>query len=292
MYRRFRGAMIAAATIAMCASLVAAQEPGGRGGRAGGQGRGGRGNAGPPAAQGIPCVNDWKTPDGCKVRAGAYNAHDFTGVWTRFRGAGNMAQGGELTPLGKQLFDANKPSFGPRAVPPALGNDPLGNCDPLGLTRNLFLEIGGRSFEFVHLPDRIIQFFEWAHYYRTIWMDGRHLPKDPEPRWHGYSVGHWDGDTLVVETIGLDDRTWLDHLGNPHSLDLRVEERYKRPTLEVLELQMTFTDPQIFVKPFVTDVKQHVLNREKSIDEKLETFCVPSEEQAFNKNIRDPAAGK
>ncbi len=98
----------------------------------------------------------------------------------RVRGATNMTREADdlLTPLGRKLFEANKPSFGPRAVPPVRGNDPLGRCDPLGLTRNLFTEIAVRGLEFVHLPDRVLEFFEYAHQYRTIWTDGRALPKD------------------------------------------------------------------------------------------------------------------
>jgi hypothetical protein len=295
MRKRFMGAMIAAAIIAVCATLVAAQDAGrqgGRGGRGGqGAGQGGRGRAAGPPQQGIPCTNEWQRPNGCAKPTGPLNPHDFTGVWTRFRGPANMGNEVKMTPAGQKLFEANKPSFGPRAVPPAFNNDPLGLCDPLGLTRNLFTEIGGRSIEFAHLPDRIIELFEWAHYFRTIWMDGRQLPKDPTPRWHGYSVGRWDGDTLVVESNGFDARTWLDHLGHPHSENLRVVERYRRPTFDTLELQMTFTDPEILAAPWVSPMMMHVLNIEKSEDEKLETFCVPSEEQDFNKNIRDPAGG-
>jgi hypothetical protein len=295
MRKRFMGLMIALAASAVCASLVVAQDTGrqgGRGGRGGQeQGQGGGRAAGPPQ-QGIPCVNEWERPNGCAKPTGTLNPRDFTGVWTRFRGGANMGNEVKMTAAGQKLFDANKPGFGPRAVPPAFGNDPIGNCDPLGLTRNLFSEIGGRSFEFITLPDRLIQFFEWAHYYRTIWTDGRQLPKDPIPRWHGYSTGRWEGDTLVVDSNGLDARTWLDHLGHPHTENLRVLERYRRPTFDTLELQMTFTDPEIYPQAWVSPMMMHVLNVEKSEDEKLETFCVPSEEQDFNRNIRDPAGGK
>ena len=267
-----------------------------------GRGQGGRGNR-PPTGQElqqaggerpIPCVNDWKLPNGCdpaRVRPAQLDPHDLTGVWSRVKGMANMGNEVAMTSEGKVKFDANKPSFGPRAIAPALGNDPMGKCDPLGLTRNIFLEVAGRSFEFVMAKDRILQFFEWAHQYRTIWMDGRPLPKDPEARWMGYSVGHWDKDMLVVETIALEVRTWADMWGHPHSDQERVQERYKRIGPDRMEYSMTITDPKAYPQPFVTDTKILQLNLEKSMDEKLETFCVPSEEEAFNKGIRDPAAG-
>jgi hypothetical protein len=211
----------------------------------------------------------------------------------RVRGANNLTQAATalLTPQGRAVFDRNKPSFGPRAVPPVLGNDPLGKCDPLGLTRNLMTEVAARSFEFSHLPDRVFQFFEYAHQYRTIWVDGRSLPKEPEPRWMGYSVGRWDGDAFVVDTLGLDDRNWADMWGHPISTNARVQERYRRPAFDTLELQLTINDPDFYSKPIVTETKVHRLQVERAIDERLELFCVPSEEEAFNQAIRNPAGG-
>ena len=241
----------------------------------------------------IPCMNDWQRANACAPRQGTVAPRDLSGVWSRVKGAANLGEAATklLTPEGKKLFDANKPSFGPRAVPPVLGNDPLGKCDPLGLTRNLMTEIAARSFEFVHLPDRVVQFFEYGHQYRTIWIDGRPLPKDPDPRWMGYSVGRWDGDSFLVDTIALDERVWADMWGHPISSNARVQERYRRPAFDTLEMQVTITDPDLYTKPVGGDTKVHRLQVEKGTDERLETFCVPSEEEAFNKAIRDPAGG-
>lgn len=241
----------------------------------------------------IPCVNDWQRPDGCAPRKGTLNPRDLSGVWMRVKGSANMSQAATalLTPAGRKLYDSYKPSFGPRAVPPVSGNDPLGRCDPLGLTRSIFTEIAARTYEFVHLPDRTLQFFEYGHQYRTIWTDGRQLPKNPEPRWMGYSVGRWDGDTLVVDSIAVDGRVWADMWGHPISSNARIQERYRRPSFDTLEMQVTITDPELYMKPWMSDTKIHRLMVEKTIDERLETFCVPSEEDAFNKAIRDPAGG-
>ena len=79
-------------------------------------------------------------------------------------------------------------------------------CDPLGWPRYFTYNYG---FEFLPLKDRTIQFFEMWHSWRTIWTDGRPLPANPDPRWLGYSVGHWEGNTFVVESFGFDERTWL-----------------------------------------------------------------------------------
>ena len=86
--------------------------------------------------------------------------------------------------------------------------------------------------------------------YRQIFLDGRTLEKDPNPDWMGYSVGHWDGDTLVVESNGYNDRTWLDGAGHPHSEQLRVTERFRRPDFGHLELVKTMTDPGALLEPW------------------------------------------
>lgn len=91
--------------------------------------------------------------------------------------------------------------------------------------------------------------------YRQIFLDGRPLPKDPNPTWMGYSVGHWDGDTLVVESNGFNDRTWLDGDGHPHSEDLRVTERIRRPDFGHLELERTLDDPKAFLEKWVIPIK-------------------------------------
>jgi hypothetical protein len=85
--------------------------------------------------------------------------------------------------------------------------------------------------------------------YRRIFMDGRSLEPNPEPTWMGYSVGRWDGDTLVVESNGFNDRTWLNNVGLPHTEKLRVAERYRRPDLGHLAVDVTLTDPDAYTAP-------------------------------------------
>ena len=112
-----------------------------------------------------------------------------------------------FTAEGKVRYDANMPGYGPRSE--FRRNDPLGRCEPMGLVRNLNVEIipPHLTFEIVQTPGRIFQFFEYRHDWREIWMDGRALPNldDVFLKWNGHSVGHMEGDTLVVESVGFDD---------------------------------------------------------------------------------------
>ena len=236
----------------------------------------GRGGAAPNAAPPPPSV--------------PHDPRDLSGVWARQRGVLTMSnEAPPMTAWAKAKFDAAKPVYGPRAVPGGLGNDPVMTCDPLGMPRNLFLEVSIYPMEIIQTPPkRVLQFFEWAHVWREIWTDGRELPKDPDPRWMGYSVGRWEGNEFVVNSLGFDERTWLDHFGNPISGEARFEERYRRVDRDTLELTMTLTDPKAYTKPWISEQKTFRLDTKHEIEE---LFCVPSENDAFNKRVRDPGAG-
>ena len=138
-------------------------------------------------------------------------------------------------------------------------------------------------------PQKLIQFSGWHHNYREVWTDGRALPSidEVEPTWNGHSVGRWEGNTFVVDSVGFDPRTWLDHNGYPHSDQMRLQERYRLVDADTLELRMTITDPDFYAQPFQSDVKLFRRDREneKAWDEQI--YCVPSEEQRFNRLIRD-----
>jgi len=91
---------------------------------------------------------------------------------------------------------------------------------------------------------------------RQIYTDGRKLPADPDPLWYGYSVGHWEGDTLVVETAGFNDKSWLDSMGHPHSDALRVLERDRRRDFGHMDVEITIDDPKMYTRPFTFKVTQ------------------------------------
>lgn len=201
-----------------------------------------------------------------------------------------------FTPAGRAAFERNIPSYGLRITAPKDGNDPQGNCDPWGVPRMLNGQVAGphAGWSVLQTTDKLIQFSGWHHNYREVWTDGRMLPAldDVEPRWNGYSVGRWEGNTFIVDSVGFDPRTWLDHNGYPHTDQMRLQERYRLLDSETLELRMTLTDPEYYAKPFESDVKLFRRDREneKAWDEQI--YCVPSEEQRFNRLIRDGGVGK
>ena len=134
-------------------------------------------------------------------------------------------------------------------------------------------------------------FFEREHEWRQIWTDGRGHPKDPEPTWMGDSIGKWEGDTFVVDTIGLNEKSWLDFYGDPHSDDIHLIERYKRVDHDTLTLQLIVEDPKAYTATWVGDTKTYkLLKGKKAYMEELP--CIPEEEDSFTNRIRMPAAGR
>jgi hypothetical protein len=129
-----------------------------------------------------------------------------------------------------------------------LGRDwPPRHCLPFGPAESL----SGQPYRIIQSPTVVALLLnsDVGDNYRQIFLDGRELPKDPNPTWHGYSVGHWEGDTLVVETAGFNDRSWLDMAGHPHSERLHVTERFQRVDFGHMDLQVTFDDPETMTRP-------------------------------------------
>jgi hypothetical protein len=145
-----------------------------------------------------------------------------------------------FTPLGKKFFDA--------ATATESKEDPEGHCLPPGVPRMMYTPYPA---EVLQLPERIVFVYEGgAHVWREIWMDGRKQPTDPNPDYLGYSVGKWEGDTLVVDTIGFNDRTWLDAAGHGHGEKLHVTERFTRTDSNTLRIEATIDDPDYYTKPW------------------------------------------
>jgi len=120
-------------------------------------------------------------------------------------------------------------------------------CWPSGIPEKNNIPDG---LKVVQTPDLIIFLHESRTIYRQIFTDGRPLPRNPQPTWMGYSIGRWDGDTLVVETIGQNGRTWLDMRGLPATEALRVTERFSRPTIGHIDIDVTIDDPKAYTKPW------------------------------------------
>jgi hypothetical protein len=180
-----------------------------------------------------------------------------------------------------------KPGDGPRKVPIAHVNDPLDSCDPAGFPRNLLFEL--RPFQVVQTPDQVLMLYQYQRIWRVIWTDGRELPKDPDPSWYGRSIGKWVDDyTFVVDTVGLDERTWLDNAGDPHSSEMRVEERYFRVDHDNVELTVKIDDPKAYTAPWLARDKLRLTLQPAKTDI-LEMICAPTEAEAYKKAIADPA---
>jgi hypothetical protein len=195
-----------------------------------------------------------------------------------------------MTPLGEKLFSLNKAEskFGT-----AGSNDPLNTCDPLGFPRNLVFETRGLAF--ATMPGKVVVPHQYQKVWRDVWTDGRELPKNvdakggPSTTWYGYAVGLWDGDyTFVIDTVGSDDKTWLDNGGHPHSVNANVQERYTRVDHNHLELTVTMDDPKIYTKPFVLVTSGFMWIPTQETEEQL---CVPSEATVYMNNIAVPATG-
>ena len=145
------------------------------------------------------------------------------------------------------------------------------NCLPAGIpTAGLVSE----PVKIVQSPGLIVMLYESEDGHRQIYTDGRTLPKEvAQPAWLGYSVGKWERDTLVVETAGFNDKSWLDVIGHPHSEALRVVERYHRRDFGHMDLEMTFDDPQMYTKPFTLKVTEDLL----ADSDLFESFCNENE---------------
>jgi hypothetical protein len=228
--------------------------------------------------------------------------HDISGIWDPGNdgiqplGPRAMPEDGKpehqipYTPLGLETLNAHKPSNGVRSVLPGDTNDPVVYCDPQGFPREDLYEL--RTTQILQTPLNVVVLYEFGKLWRVIWTDGRAVPKDPEPRWYGYSVGKWVDDyTFVVQTTGMDERTWVDRAGRPHSGDLHVEEKFHRVDHGTLELTLTIDDPKMYAKPWVALDKLRFKLQPANFDVR-EMICSPSEFAEYNKVIGNPASGK
>jgi hypothetical protein len=199
-----------------------------------------------------------------------FDPQDLSGLWVRtdpdstatVRGRfrtdwiGPPATMPPLTPAGEAKMSGR---VGTNDLPlPVFSNDPKFKCNPSGFPRILYTS--AYPFEFARLEGRMLQQFQWERVLREVWMDGRDLPSGENlnnlgPAWYGHSVAEWEGDILVVNTVGLDDRAWLDGQGHPLSLETRIEERWERVGADVLEVQLTLHDPTLYTAPWVGDRK-------------------------------------
>ncbi len=150
--------------------------------------------------------------------------------------------------------------------------DPEANCLPTGVPRH-----APYPWRIVETPTHIFFLFEGnIHSFRQIFMDGRQHPKDPNPTWYGDSIGHWDKDALVVDTVGFNDKFWFDFVGHPHTEQLHTIERYTRVDLGTMTEEITIDDPGVYTKPFTINASHRLLPN----DELMEYICQENQRDA------------
>jgi hypothetical protein len=149
-------------------------------------------------------------------------------------------------------------------------DDPQTRCLPRGALR---MHTDGLFKKIVQVPGLMVIMSERNAMYRQIFTDGRPLPADPNPSWNGYSSGKWDGDTLVVQTVGFRDDTWLDAGGSPLTGGGKMTERFRRPSFGKLEIEITVDDPKAYTKPWSVKLNQPIV----ADTELLDYICLENE---------------
>jgi hypothetical protein len=173
---------------------------------------------------------------------------DFSGVWSGGGGFNprNVKPGDtiELLPAAKKLMDTRTGKW---------AEDPEAHCLPTGVPR--MAPYPWRMVQSVDGKYVFILFEGNIHSYRQIFLDGRPHPKDPDPTWYGHSTGRWEGDTLVVDTVGYNDKFWFSAAGWPHTTQLHTVERFTRTDFNTLSWDITITDPGAYAKPFTLQTR-------------------------------------
>jgi hypothetical protein len=232
----------------------------------------------PHATAGVPRTADGKPDFNGPAPRMADGRPDFSGIWQYVRGpqppvnaSAAAASSTDITPLIVRLsqfwnlgaaFKDGLP-FTPWAaelhrqrVASNSKDNPDAHCLPLGIMQ---LHTHSQPRKMVQTPGVIAILYEANAGIRQIFTDGRPLPQDPEPWWFGYSTGHWDADTLVVESSGFRDLGWLDVEGSPLTSSGKIIERYRRPDYGHLEIEVTIDDPKAYTKPWTVTVYQRVM---------------------------------
>jgi hypothetical protein len=180
-------------------------------------------------------------------------APDLSGLWTRLRDPShspiNLDFGkviSPMTPWGEAKFKAANSVYR-SSSPSTVLSDPIFSCFPPGMPRIYLLNF---PVQIVQIPGQVIMLFEFDHFVRRIYTDGRPHDKDAGPLWMGDSIGRWEGDTLVADTTSFNDKTTLDREGYPHSDALHLVERIRRIDHDSLVIDLTVDDPKTYTKPW------------------------------------------
>jgi hypothetical protein len=222
----------------------------------------------PKASDGKPDLSGVWLTDGGPVPPGTLTVEgDELRVSRRF---GNVTaemkpEQVQMEPWADELFRKRRESHGLL--------DPAAYCKPVGEPAQPEVPL---PYKIVQTPRLVLVLYEENSIHRQIFLDGRKTVADPVPRWNGYSTGRWEGDTLVVETTGFNDQSWLDRQGHPHTEDMRVTERFRRPDAGHLEVDVTITDPKAYRAPLVYK-RRATLTADEDL---LEYFCTENEKSS------------
>ena len=194
---------------------------------------------------GIPRLPDGKPNLAAPVPKHAGGKPVLAGLWRPSPGmVGDIARNlkpGEVPyqPWAEALFKERRAT--------SSKDDPTANCIVGGVPRS---DLVGYPFKILEVPGMMVILYEAVHSYRQIFTDGRSFPEDMNPSWFGYSIGHWEGDALVVETRGFNDKGWLDNGGKPATDQLKVTERFIRKDFGNMDIEITVDDPKAYTKPW------------------------------------------
>jgi hypothetical protein len=171
-----------------------------------------------------------------------FSPRDLSGVWMERQNTITFSpEEPAFMPWAEEKYKSVKPGYGPRATPDS--QDPILNCLPPGVPRIMLIPF---PMQVIQTPSEVVMLFEYDHFIRHIYLDRRQHPKELDLTWMGDSVGWWEGNTLVVDTAGLNDKTWLDQVGHPHSDALHVVERIRRTDHDTLQDDLTIDDPKAY----------------------------------------------
>lgn len=198
-----------------------------------------------------------------QTAGGAKATPDLSGVWERRGMGGGPAPGVGPDGAPANGFNTQEPAMLPAAAEyyKKVRNGPIRNpydkaldqydttlrCFPHGPTRLFTVP---RPFEIRQVADQVLLLFESDHWVRRIYMDGRGHPDGYPITWMGHSIGKYDGDSLVVDTVNINPKGWIDSMGHPHSEDMRLVERYRRLDKDTLEIEFQFNDPKTYPQPW------------------------------------------
>ena len=209
---------------------------------------------------GLPRTDEGRVDLSAPVPRNADGRPNLSGLWVPREVSGDFLNSENVQEWAQQRMEASEENF--------FADSPRFNCLPSGPGSYPAGAAYGGMRRFVHGPG-IIAVLNSDLTYRQIFLDGRELEAEPFPTWTGYSVGHWDGDTLVVESNGYNDRTWLHGEGLPHTENLRITERYRRTAFGHMQLDITYDDPGTFHSP----VNATIALRFAADTELLEVVC-------------------